>query len=60
MAGIESRRHASGWLYPSPRVDGSTEKQEVVKSMGRERHSKPRLLPGVGKKNTIKDQQVLS
>ena len=50
-AGIESRRRASGWLYPSPRVDGSTKKGEVVKSMGRERHSKPPSSTMGGKKH---------
>ena len=51
MAGIESREHASGWLYPSLRVDGSTKKVEVVQSMGRERHSKPPSSPRGRKKH---------
>ena len=49
-AGIESRGCASGWLYPSPRVDGSTKKGEIVKSMGIERHSKPPSSPRGRKK----------
>lgn len=51
MAGIESTGHASGWLYPSLRVDGSTKKEEVVQSMGRERHSKPPSSPRGRKKH---------
>ena len=49
-AGIESRGRASGWLYPSPRVDGSTKKGEVVKSMVKERHSKSPSSPRGRKK----------
>ena len=45
-AGIESRRRASGWLYPSPRVDGSTKKGEVVKSMGRDTFKTPVFSQG--------------